>query len=1122
MKRKQGWKRASATLLAAVLAVSAGMSGLSAHAEEPGAASSAQLEAESAGQQDNGLDGLTLEWEPIPAAESEPVPAEQEKATPAPESGNNAQPEQTNENANTGTAGEQAADKETTGTDSGAQGGQSGTGDAGQNGSQSGTGDAGQNGGQSGTDSSVTTPENAGNVTSGKSEETTGSATSNTTNETTDTAATGKTNEAAGGATSGTTNEAVDGATSGKTGEAADGATSGKTGEAADEATSGKTDGKQDGDPAEKTVIAEVKALAETVASQTVTFGTAQESLHLPQELAAVDENGGEQTLAVQWAAEPAYEAEPEELKVKEAAGAGETDAVAAQEAGADGETQAASVASEKKFIFSASLTDEAAAQYALADGVALPQITVTMTAQETQIEKPMTGSQEREFTASADGVTVRAYAKKGVFSDNVRMTVSELGSDNAEVANALDNGGVDYDGFLAYDISFYDGDQKVEPKDGDVRVTFEVSADKLPEEADTASLTVQHLEESNGSTTPVTVADAANQTSGSVTVKSGEMQSGEVVAAQFSVGSFSTFAITWQWGWADPYFNITVHYVDENGREIQGNQTKAVDLSHGETIDFSSYKADGYDYVSAEYASGNGRKPVTGLQTKRSGPVWNFQYQVTFVNGKEAVETLTSDGTTKTADVYLIFRKGSYSVDFYQNSYNLGWEQNSFYREASLQEQTDAQGNRFVTVPLSAATAALREQLDIAPGTPITMQRGETTYTFYGWAAKYDANQDSLSEKYPAEGEALIPVGKFDGSRLKLYAVWSYQGGSGNKDVSFFIRLDGTIPVEPSDNQASKYSKAITKNDALKEYRHIYNNTQAVKNNIKTEPSAEEIKEALKNAGQNYDPETQYIEWYVIKFANDGDNTQSWHVDGALREKAKWTLTYNSNTEDTVANIIPGQQYVTDKGATVRNTYTAQGYSSTPPVRIGYTFTGWNTKPDGSGTSYKDGDSIGPLAAGVEVILYAQWSRNEKKVTVTKTVEGNMSDPTAQFVFSYTITEEGKAPVTGNFELTDGGSHPIAVPENASLTVEETGADGYETTFAVTPQTEGTENPQTGTSCTIASVRENMTIAFTNSRSFAPPTGIFGDAVPFAAMVLTALAAMAALGACCLYGRRR
>jgi uncharacterized repeat protein (TIGR02543 family) len=43
--------------------------------------------------------------------------------------------------------------------------------------------------------------------------------------------------------------------------------------------------------------------------------------------------------------------------------------------------------------------------------------------------------------------------------------------------------------------------------------------------------------------------------------------------------------------------------------------------------------------------------------------------------------------------------------------------------------------------------------------------------------------------------------------------------------------------------------------------------------------------------------------------------------------------------------------------------------------VRTGYIFNGWNTEPDGSGTSFSDGEEIdASLLEGRKMTLYAQW----------------------------------------------------------------------------------------------------------------------------------------------------
>ena len=65
----------------------------------------------------------------------------------------------------------------------------------------------------------------------------------------------------------------------------------------------------------------------------------------------------------------------------------------------------------------------------------------------------------------------------------------------------------------------------------------------------------------------------------------------------------------------------------------------------------------------------------------------------------------------------------------------------------------------------------------------------------------------------------------------------------------------------------------------------------------------------------------------------------------------------------------------------------TAQNLNSNVYTKEGYTFAGWNTSPDGSGTSYIDGQEVNKLTAednGV-VNLYAQWTVNEYDIVFKK-----------------------------------------------------------------------------------------------------------------------------------------
>lgn len=76
--------------------------------------------------------------------------------------------------------------------------------------------------------------------------------------------------------------------------------------------------------------------------------------------------------------------------------------------------------------------------------------------------------------------------------------------------------------------------------------------------------------------------------------------------------------------------------------------------------------------------------------------------------------------------------------------------------------------------------------------------------------------------------------------------------------------------------------------------------------------------------------------------------------------------------------------------------------------TRSGYSFSGWNTKADGSGTAYKSGDSVS--LDDETVTLYAQWTENSTPVTPTEehtiTFHPNNDQPT----FTQVVPDGGQA----------------------------------------------------------------------------------------------------------------
>lgn len=138
-------------------------------------------------------------------------------------------------------------------------------------------------------------------------------------------------------------------------------------------------------------------------------------------------------------------------------------------------------------------------------------------------------------------GVSIKVYAKENVFPEGTTMTVKVKELTNKELdsaQNVLEKGNVSYDGFLGYDISFYNKEGKeIEPEEGSVRVEVDMNLNLLPKDLQMDTLQMQHLKEEKKDRTVETVAKAADH---KLSVSKSK------VTAKFEVKSFSDFILTW------------------------------------------------------------------------------------------------------------------------------------------------------------------------------------------------------------------------------------------------------------------------------------------------------------------------------------------------------------------------------------------------------------------------------------------------------------------------------------------------------------------------------------------------------------------------------------------------
>ena len=101
--------------------------------------------------------------------------------------------------------------------------------------------------------------------------------------------------------------------------------------------------------------------------------------------------------------------------------------------------------------------------------------------------------------------------------------------------------------------------------------------------------------------------------------------------------------------------------------------------------------------------------------------------------------------------------------------------------------------------------------------------------------------------------------------------------------------------------------------------------------------------------------------------------------VNKEIEENNLYTISYNANGG---SNAPGDQSKIENKSISL---------SSSKPTRTGYTFVNWNTKKDGSGTTYKAGASYNSNA---DLTLYAQWRINKVYIKLDAN-GGNVSGST-------------------------------------------------------------------------------------------------------------------------------
>ena len=319
------------------------------------------------------------------------------------------------------------------------------------------------------------------------------------------------------------------------------------------------------------------------------------------------------------------------------------------------------------------------------------------------------------------DRYEVNVFAEDTAFTENVKLELKELAKPeeaedgtltttddtlNEKQVEALKADG-SYENSQSIDISFVDEDgQEVEPKTP-IKVKIKVYKDALPEDADISNMTIKHLNEKSdgikvdtvakykkdssdslGNIKPLdttgnaitlkddvnldTVAAEADEISEDATAGALQKEVGSVEST-FKVDRFSIFSFSWN---IHPQASVTVHFVDETGKDILKTSGRALTLddeSQGSLINIRDYQGgvSTYEYVDARvFPSGsdfdvNGGNVVEAMKADTSFgedrivfyDAANEEVNVSAENESKEGNLNSIANTTEAQDLYLIYR---------------------------------------------------------------------------------------------------------------------------------------------------------------------------------------------------------------------------------------------------------------------------------------------------------------------------------------------------------------------------------------------------------------------------------------------------------------------------------
>lgn len=229
------------------------------------------------------------------------------------------------------------------------------------------------------------------------------------------------------------------------------------------------------------------------------------------------------------------------------------------------------------------------------------------------------------------------------------------------------------------------------------------------------------------------------------------------------------------------------------------------------------------------------------------------------------------------------------------------------------------------------------------------------TGHTFSTWNTKADGTGTSYADK-----QSVSNLSSTSGATVNLYAQWVVN--------SYSVTLNAKGGTIASGHNVTTYTYGVGA----------------------TLPTSDYISKTGYTFGGWYDNEA---------CTGSAVTSISTTATGNKTFYAKWTANTYSVKFDKNAAAATGS--MSDESFTYD---AAKALTSNSFVNIGYTFTGWNTKADGTGTSYANGQNVSNLtsAAGGTVTLYAQWELTQWNITINSgTDHYSIGQDVAKYTYS-------------------------------------------------------------------------------------------------------------------------